>query len=201
MELFNNTEYDIKNQVPYDGIVTYHGKIFSAHQCDFYLKKFMENIAWKHDELVLFGKKITTKRKVAWYGSDNFEYRYSNNTKRALPWTEDLFLLKNVIEHTTHETFNSCLLNLYHTGMEGMSWHSDDEPDLKKNGAIASVSFGAERKFLFKHKTTEEKIEIILENGSLLVMQGTTQIHWQHRLPPSKRITQPRINLTFRTIV
>lgn len=82
-----------------------------------------------------------------------------------------------------------------------MTWHSDGEPDLKKNGAIASLTFGAERKFSFKHKQTKEKVELILEHGSLLVMKDTTQTFWLHRLPPTKLITKPRVNLTFRTIM
>ncbi|HAI79839.1 MAG TPA: alpha-ketoglutarate-dependent dioxygenase AlkB, partial [Chryseobacterium sp.] len=98
------------------------------------------------------------------------------------------------------EKFNSCLLNLYHNGDEGMAYHSDAEKDLKKNGAIASLSLGAERKFSFKHKVTGEKVELVLEHGSLLVMRDETQSYWLHRLPPTKRVTAPRVNLTFRTI-
>ncbi|WP_316929254.1 alpha-ketoglutarate-dependent dioxygenase AlkB family protein [Cyclobacterium qasimii] len=141
-----------------------------------------------------------TKRKVAWYGEEAFEYTYSKTTKSALPWTQALLELKHSIENLTEDTFNSCLLNLYHDGNEGMAWHSDGEKDLKKQGAIASLSFGAERKFSFKHKETKTKSELILENGSLLIMKGDTQTNWLHRLPPSKRIINPRINLTFRTI-
>ncbi|MFN3299274.1 MAG: alpha-ketoglutarate-dependent dioxygenase AlkB family protein, partial [Sediminibacterium sp.] len=107
---------------------------------------------------------------------------------------------KAVVEKISNETYNSCLLNLYHDGEEGMGWHSDAEPELKPNGAIASISFGAERKFNFKHKITQEKKQIILHHGSLLVMKGTTQRYWQHQLPSSKIIKEPRINLTFRTI-
>ena len=105
-----------------------------------------------------------------------------------------------LVQKATGETFNSYLLNLYHSGDEGMAWHSDGEKDLKKNGAIASVSFGAERKFSFKHKETKETISIKLEHGSLLIMKGETQRYWLHRLPPTKLTTQPRSNLTFRTI-
>ena len=104
-------------------------------------------------------------------------------------------------EEKTGEQYNSCLLNLYHNGDEGMGWHSDAEKELKKNGAIASLSFGAERKFLFRHKQDKETISVFLENGSLLLMYGTTQTHWVHRMPPTKKVTSPRINLTFRTIV
>jgi alkylated DNA repair dioxygenase AlkB len=103
-------------------------------------------------------------------------------------------------EAVSGEKYNSCLLNLYHTGEEGMAWHSDGEKELQKDGAIASLSFGAERKFSFKHKVTKEKIELWLQDGSLLVMKGTTQSHWLHRLPPTKKVLTPRINLTFRQI-
>jgi alkylated DNA repair dioxygenase AlkB len=108
--------------------------------------------------------------------------------------------IKKKCEEVSGETYNSCLLNLYHDGSEGMAYHSDAETDLKKHGAIASLTFGAERKFLFKHKTTKEKVEIFLENGSLLIMKGTTQDHWLHRLPPTTKVNTPRVNLTFRTI-
>jgi alkylated DNA repair dioxygenase AlkB len=138
---------------------------------------------------------------VAWYGDRDFEYTYSNTTKRALPWTKELLELKAILENRTGEKFNSCLLNLYHNGDEGMAWHSDGEKDLKANGAIASLSFGAERKFSFKHKKTKETVKVILEHGSLLVMKDTTQTYWLHRLPTTKLITTPRVNLTFRTIV
>lgn len=200
MSLFNEWLDPSKNWLPKDGTVNYHGKIMSDEMAnDFYLK-LLENITWKPDEAIIFGKKIFTKRKVAWYGDLPFEYTYSNTTKLALPWTSELQILKILAEEKTGETYNSCLLNLYHSGSEGMAWHSDGEKDLKKNGAIASFSFGAERKFAFKHKTTKEKIEMILENGSLLVMKGTTQQHWLHRLPPTKKVFSPRVNLTFRTI-
>jgi alkylated DNA repair dioxygenase AlkB len=140
------------------------------------------------------------KRKVAWYGEKPFEYTYSNTTKHAIPWTPELIALKHIAEQTSGETFNSCLLNLYHDGSEGMAWHSDAEKDLKKNGAIGSISFGAERKFMFKHKQTKETIGVKLEHASLLIMKDTTQTHWLHRLPPTTRVNTPRVNLTFRTI-
>jgi alkylated DNA repair dioxygenase AlkB len=201
MRLFDDFIDKTKNLLPYDGTVNYHGRVLAEGKADLYIKVLLDHIEWRHDEAMIFGKKIITKRKVAWYGDKPFEYTYSSITKRALPWTEPLLELKKQIEAESGETFNSCLLNLYHDGDEGMAWHSDAEPDLKKNGAIASVSLGAERKFAFKHKKTKEKVELTLEHGSLLMMKGTTQTHWLHRLPPTKMITQPRVNLTFRTIV
>ena len=198
MDLFSN---ESTNLLPKDGIVNYYGKLLSETKANDYLNALLNNIEWKNDEAIIYGKLITTKRKVAWYGDIAFEYKYSNITKTALPWTKELLELKKLAEEKTNETYNSCLLNLYHNGNEGMAWHSDAEKDLKKDGAIASLSFGAERKFGFKHKQGKETVYVVLEHGSLLVMKGNTQTHWLHRLPPTTKILKPRINLTFRTIV
>lgn len=201
MDLFNNELPASINLLPKEGTVNYYGKVFSKEAADFFYDHLLENIVWENDQAVIFGKLIVTKRKVAWYGEKPFEYTYSNITKTALPWTPELLQLKQQIELVSGETFNSCLLNLYHNGSEGMAWHSDGEKDLKKNGAIASVSFGVERKFSFKHKIDKTNISLHLEHGSLLMMKGTTQTHWLHRLPPTKKMLTPRINLTFRTII
>ena len=189
------------NLLPNDGTVNYFGKILDQLSADHYFERLFTHIDWQHDQAIIFGKKIITKRKVAWYGDEAYRYRYSGTDKSAYAWTAELLQLKEMIENILGETFNSCLLNLYHSGAEGMAWHSDGETDLKKQGAIASLSFGAERKFAFKHKQTKEKVDVFLEHGSLLVMKDTTQMHWLHRLPPTKKIQTARINLTFRTIV
>jgi len=201
MKLFNEPFDPNKNLLPYDGKVNYYGQIFSVNESSQLYNKLMDEILWEHDKAVIFGKEIITKRKVAWYAEKPFSYTYSKVTKYAKPWTDALQKIREEVELKSGETYNSCLLNLYHSGEEGMAWHSDGEKDLKKNGAIASVSFGAERKFAFKHKDSKEKVEVWLENGSLLVMKGETQSHWLHRLPPTKKIHSPRVNLTFRTIV
>ncbi len=201
MDLFNSTLDETKNWLPQDGTVNYYGQILNRDRADFYFNKMLETLEWRNDEAIIFGKKIITKRKVAWYGDEPFEYTYSNTSKYALPWTKELLELLQITQQKTGENFNSCLVNLYHDGSEGMAWHSDGEKDLKKDGAIGSLSFGAERKFAFKHKQSKETISILLEHGSLLMMKDTTQTNWLHRLPPTKRINKPRINLTFRTIV
>ena len=197
MDLFKTNS----NLLPFDGTVNYFGYVMPTHEADHFFNRLLETIEWKNDKAMMFGKLIETKRKVGWYGEHPFEYTYSKITKKALPWTVELEKLKAICEKHTGETYNSCLLNLYHDGSEGMAWHSDGEKDLKKNGSIASMSFGAIRKFAFKHKETAEKVEVILEHGSLLEMAGTCQTHWLHRLPPTTKVTQPRINLTFRTII
>ena len=190
----------LNNLLPVDGEAFYLGSIFDRHESGAYFAALLKSIAWQHDEIIMFGKRIVTKREVAWYGDRPFTYKYSHVSKQALPWTPELVELKAMVEKASGETYNSCLLNLYHDGGEGMGWHSDDEPELKRNGAIASVSFGAERKFVFKHRLTGEKLDLILERGSLLVMKGSTQSHWLHALPASKRVKGERVNLTFRTI-
>lgn len=200
MDLFSSQIDPSSNWLPMDGIVNYHGSIMNHEDANVFYEKLLHTIAWENDVAIIYGKRIETKRKVAWHGDQPFEYTYSKNTKRALPWTDELLQLKQLVEQRSGETYNSCLLNLYHSGEEGMAWHSDAEKDLKKDGAIGSLSFGAERRFSFKHKKTKEKVTLLLEHGSLLVMKGTTQSHWLHRLPPTKVIHTPRINLTFRTI-
>ncbi len=201
MDLFSQIEGNPTNLLHRDGTVNYYGILLPCTDANNYLASLLSEIEWKNDEAIIFGRRVVTKRKVAWYGERPFEYTYSNTTKTALPWTNELLLLKTMVEKEVGESFNSCLLNLYHDGNEGMAWHSDGEMDLKKNGAIASLSFGAERKFCFKHKKTKETVSLILQHGSLLVMKGETQTYWLHRLPPTKKIDQPRVNLTFRTIV
>ena len=201
MQLFDIEADPRHNHLPYDGTVQYYGKVIQEMVADDYFEKLMQNIAWENDQAIILGRQITTKRKVAWYGDQGYEYTYSNVNRYALPWTVELLELRQRVQQLTGERFNSCLLNLYHTGEEGMAWHSDDETDLKKNGVIASLSFGAERKFAFKHKQSKEKVELYLQHGSLLVMKDTTQSHWLHRLPPTKKVSTARINLTFRTIV
>ena len=195
MDLFHTSKDN--NLLPFDGEVNYYGSVMNTKQSEYYFDQLLQNIQWENDKAIIFGKLIITKRKVAWYGDKPFEYTYSKTTKSALPWTKELLELKEIIENKTGEKFNSCLLNLYHNGDEGMAWHSDGEKDLKKNGAVGSLSFGAERKFSFKHKKTKQTVSVYLEKGSLLVMKGTTQINWLHRLPPTKKVKNPRINLTF----
>ena len=199
MDLFGHDP--AANLLPCDGRVNYYGPIFDPAEAQRYLEALLSSTRWEHDEVVIFGKRIVTTRKVAWYGDSQYSYTYSGTTKQARVWTAHLRELKARVEKTSGETFNSCLLNLYHHGDEGMSWHSDDERTLVRDAAIASVSFGAERKFAFKHKQTKQTVSLTLEDGSVLVMKDATQTHWLHSLPKTKKVREPRINLTFRTIL
>ena len=189
------------NLLPGDGVVNYFAQVLQPQQATKYFEQLMDTVPWKNDEVVIFGKHIITKRKVAWFGDSNFSYTYSNTTKQATIWTKELLELKNLAEEKCQTTFNSCLLNLYHNGAEGMGWHSDDEKSLQNECTIASLSLGAERKFLLKHKQTKQAVSVQLQNGSLLAMKGATQTNWLHSLPKTTRVSTPRINLTFRSMV
>jgi len=181
-----------------DGIAIYHEKVISDEQINQVYSALLKDINWENEKVVMFGKEIITKRKVAFYSDPYIAYRYASVTKIGAPWREPLIILKNIVEFFTKEKYNACLLNLYHNGEEAMGWHSDNEKEMMANSPIASLSIGASRKFSFKHKVTKETISLQLGNGSLLEMKGETQAHWWHALSKSKRITEPRINLTFR---
>ena len=200
----NNTSLDnvVSSQtiINKDGIAIYTDSLIPAEKSELFLLQLSKNIQWKNDESIIFGKHYITRRKTAWYGDRPFNYKYSKIKRTALPWTNELLEIKHIVENNESTKFNSCLLNLYHDGDDGMGWHSDNEKELIKDGVIASVSLGAERKFSFRHKKTKEKIDMILRNGSLLVMKEQIQTHWMHQLPRSKKIKEQRINLTFRTI-
>lgn len=201
MDLFQQALNSPVGILPYDGTVWYHPHFIGAAQSDHYLQRLYDELDWQRDELMMFGKRIITKRMVTWYGDSELSYTYSKIERKAKPWPAVLWEIKAYLEKSTQTSFNSCLGNLYHNGEEGMSWHSDDEPELAYNGVIASVSFGAVRPFQFQHKRDRKKITLELLPGSLLLMQGETQLHWKHQLPVTKKVKTARINLTFRTIV
>lgn len=199
MDLFGTDSS--RNLLPVDGVVNYHGRVFGHDAAANYREALLAEVPWKSDEIVIFGKRIVTSRKVAWYGDEGLAYAYSGTVKQPFPWSPVLSELKARVEDLAGAGFNSCLLNLYHHGDEGMGWHADNEKSIVRDSAIASVSFGAEREFRLKHRVFPQKVSVVLEDGSLLVMKGTTQTHWLHSIPKSKKIQTPRINLTFRNMV
>lgn len=199
MTLFASTP--IENILPYDGHTSYWPDFLTATEATASYEALLHSTEWKHDEAFIFGRHIITSRKVAWYGDGNFDYAYSKITRTALPWTTELESVRKRIEAICGVRFNSCLLNLYHNGTEGMAWHSDDEKCMGATPFIASLSLGAARRFSFKHKRSGEKIDILLAPGSLLTMKENTQTNWLHCLPKSARVQHPRINLTFRRFI
>ena len=186
------------NILPQDGIALYYDKIIGDEQVKQLYDALFNNIHWENERVIMFGKEIITKRKVAFFSDPSISYRYASKTKIGLPWTSTLITIKNRIESITKESYNACLLNLYHNGEESMGWHSDNEKEIITNSSIASLSLGANRKFSFKHKLSKETVSIELEDGSLLEMKGSVQAHWWHALLKSKKVTDGRMNLTFR---
>ena len=189
------------NLINKDGVVHYFGPIMNAEQIEYYFQELFQKVEWAQEKLLMYGKEITTKRKVAFYAEDSIAYTYSNSTKVGLPFTPLLNDIRSMVAKITKSDYNACLLNLYHDGSESMGWHTDNEKEIIPHSSIASLSLGAERKFSFKHKNTKETLSLILENGSLLEMAGVVQEHWLHSLPKTKKTNLPRINLTFRQMV
>lgn len=193
--------YTDEHILPFDGQAIYYGQQFTPQEEMDLFNQLLQQVKWQHDQVSLFGKTHVTDRKMALYGNDGHKYNYSGKTHEALPWIEPLFKLREITEKRTHATYNACLLNLYHSGNEGMGWHADNEREMKVGGSIASWSFGAQRPFVFKHRKSGEKRVVDLEPGSLLEMKGETQQNWLHQLPKRLRIASPRINVTFREMI
>ncbi len=196
--LFDELPSPTKNILPLDGEAFLYGSIFSIEKAKEIMHYLLTEIPWQHDEVILFDKKIITNRQISWMGDLPFQYTYAGTTKKAIPWTNEINTLKKEVERISEQTFNSCLFNLYPSGKDGMTWHSDNESSIVPNSAIASLTFGATRKFSFKHKKNKTKIDLILPPASLLVMKGETQKNWLHSVPKTTKVQQPRINLTFR---
>lgn len=198
MELFGGDS--AVSLLPYDGEAFYYGRVFSPEESAGLLEALLGEVPWQHDEVVMFGKRRVMARKVAWFADGGISYSYSGTRKEAHEWSALLLGLKVAAEERTGAVYNSCLLNLYHGGEEGMGWHSDDEKEIVPESSIASLSFGAERKFSFKHRERKEGVSVMLEDGSLLEMRGRTQRCWVHQLPKTRRVSAPRVNLTFRRV-
>ena len=184
-----------------DGRAEYFNHFYDPDQSDHLYKSLMNSLHWEADQIRMFGKLVRTARKVAWVGDPECTYTYSGVQKKPQAWTDELLQMKHQLEEFTGHPYNSCLLNLYHSGAEGMGWHSDDERELDCKNPIASVSLGARRKFAFRHKQDKTVNSVFLEHGSLLIMHPPTQEHWHHSLLKTKTATGARINLTFRKVL
>ena len=183
-----------------DASIQYYPNFLNYGDSLTFLDNLYKELDWQQESLFIYGKKVKIPRLQAWYGDDQMDYTYTNLTLSAKPWTPLLYTLKQRVESFCQLTFNSVLANCYRDQQDSVSWHSDDEPELGYNPIIASLSFGAKRTFHLKHKVTGERFNLPLQSGSLLLMSGNTQTHWQHMLSKSKRIMPMRINLTFRQI-
>lgn len=183
-----------------NGEYLFYPNFFTKSESNIFLQKLKSEIEWKQESMNMYGKKINFPRLTAWYGDNDKPYSFSGITLSPKVWNEELVSIKNKIEPIAKVNFNSVLLNLYRDGNDSISWHTDAEKELGTNPVIASVNFGATRKFQLRHIKTKEKLEIELTHGSLLIMQGELQHFWQHQVPKTSKVVGERINLTFRVI-
>ncbi len=192
--------------------VRFYESFFNPNESDDLFRRVDGEVDWQQEQITLYGKTHDLPRETAWYGDANKSYKYSGIEVRSMPWIPSLIEIKERIESECDSKFNSVLLNKYSDGGDHVSWHSDDEPELGVNPVIASVSLGGERLFKLKHKSYKEQkankiqkdlysIDVRLNHGSLLIMQGDTQEKWIHNLPKTTKFVAPRINLTFRRIL
>ena len=197
------------NLLPYDGQVNDLGVVIN--EANALYENLLNELPWQSDIVTLFGKTHVTTRQIVWMGDHDVSYYYSGQTRRAIPWSKQMLHVKRHIEQQLSSSdinvdFNSCLLNHYPSGADGMGYHADNEKELGAQPIIASLSLGARRKFVFKHKTIRQenkpvKVELYLESGQLIVMHGDTQDFWMHTITKTKTVTSGRISLTFRKVL
>ncbi|GAF04643.1 alpha-ketoglutarate-dependent dioxygenase AlkB family protein [Saccharicrinis fermentans] len=173
---------------------------FNVEEANRHFKTLLNDVEWKQESMSMYGKVIPFPRLTAWYGDNDKPYSFSGIILSPIQWNEALLEIKAKIEVEAKTIFNSVLLNRYRNGNDSISWHTDSEKELGLNPIIASVNFGATRKFQLRHKESKEKIELKLGHGSLLIMGGELQHYWQHQVPKTKKAVNERINLTYRVI-
>ncbi|MDA9066236.1 alpha-ketoglutarate-dependent dioxygenase AlkB [Flavobacteriales bacterium] len=195
-----NEPLDIK--IP-NGKIIFHEGFFSLEESHRLMQSLIKTIDWTQDEVIVYGKRHKIPRLNAWYGDEGKVMKYSGLSLEPKTWTKELLEIKSKIEEASGTKFNSCLLNYYRDGKDGMGWHQDNEKELGINPIIASVTFGETRPFQLKHISNKElkKVDIPLSNGSLLTMAGETQHYWKHQIPKTTKTLESRINLTFRQIL
>ena len=198
---------DLFAPAPTDNLLPYNGKVndlgMIIDDATALYNTLLNELPWQSDIVTLFGKTHITTRQIVWMGDEDANYQYSGHVRQTVPWTDKVFHVKQEIEQALVEVgvtanFNTCLLNYYPSGADGMGYHADDEKELGQQPVIASLSLGATRKFVFKHKKTQDKVELYLESGQLVVMHGDTQTFWKHTITKTKTVDAGRISLTFR---
>ncbi|WP_340121680.1 alpha-ketoglutarate-dependent dioxygenase AlkB [Methylobacter svalbardensis] len=188
------------NLVPFDGELYWIKQFYRQPESDLLFTQLQVDLTWQEEAIFIYGKWVKVPRLMCWYGDPDACYSYSGVNHQPMPWTQTLQAIREKLEQQCHCTFNSVLANLYRDGKDSMGCHADDEKELGKNPVIASLSLGEQRLFKLHHKKSQEKLDIVLGHGDLLVMSGTLQHHWMHALPKTKKMKMPRINLTFRKI-
>jgi alkylated DNA repair dioxygenase AlkB len=199
-DLDMNSQLTQGKNIIQNGEFLFYPFFFNEEECNSYLLRLRNNILWKQESMSIYGKQINFPRLTSWYGDQERSYRFSGITLQPSAWIKELIEIKQKIEPIAEVSFNSVLLNLYRNGNDSISWHTDAEKELGINPIIGSVNFGETRTFQLRHIKTKQKIEIELNNGSLLIMKGELQHYWQHQIPKTNKIIGERINLTFRLI-
>ena len=192
-----------------DGRLRLYPRLFSAEESEHYLRALKGEVDWKSERIMMFGRSLAIPRMTAWFGDPGMRYTYSGISVAPVGWTRTLLQIRARLEEVTNSTFNSVLLNHYRDGRDSVSWHSDDEPELGRDPVIGSVSFGSERPFHLRHKHAGMRtsghaplrLTLCLPSGSYLEMGPGMQRNWVHQLPKRPRLTEERINLTFRRIL
>lgn len=184
-----------------NGELAYYPQFFNMQESSHFMQCLRETIHWKQESMKMYGKEVLFPRLMAWYGDTATSYSFSGNVFHPEPWTDALQQIRDRITPISGQVFNSVLLNLYRNGNDSMGWHADDEPELGPHPVIASVNFGATRRFQLRYKSEHQrKYELSLQHGSLLVMKGPLQEYWEHQVPKTTKVSDGRINLTFRFI-
>lgn len=197
MSLFATDGQEI---LPHDGSCLFYDLVLGELNGSEVMEDLHQNVPWASQTITMFGKQYLEPRRTAWFGDDGASYTYSGITMTPFAWTPLLIMLRKICEEKSEAVFNSVLLNLYRDGNDKMGWHADNEPELGPEPVIASLSLGVTRRFRFRHRTSKEIVECELPSGSLVVMSGLSQQCWVHEVPRQKKISAPRINLTFRNI-
>lgn len=194
----------MKNQTRHvideDGIAEYIPSVLNDADAQRVFSALLAQIPWRDEAVFIFGRWVTVPRKTCWFGDAQAVYRYSGVTHDPVPWLPILLELRTRVQTQAGSVFNSVLANLYRDGRDSMGWHADNEPELGADPTIASLSLGAARLFSLQHRKTKRKVNVMLENGSVLIMRGSLQRHWRHSLPKTTQSAPPRINLTFRFV-
>ncbi|MCU4674911.1 alpha-ketoglutarate-dependent dioxygenase AlkB [Catenovulum sp. 2E275] len=178
--------------------IYYFENLLNEQMAGLWYQALKNTLSWQQEKLVVYGQEHAIPRLQALYGDKGLSYQYSKKRFEVTPWLDNLLQLKMLAEQVSQAQFNCVLANFYRNGQDCMGWHADDEAELGKSPVIASFSFGAQRTFKLKHRLTQETYDLELASGSLLIMAGTTQEFWYHSLPKRAKVTEGRINLTFR---
>jgi alkylated DNA repair dioxygenase AlkB len=183
-----------------DGGLIYFPMFFDENEAIYYFNELWNTIDFQQNEIKIFGKTFPTPRLESFHSKENKYYSYSGIKLPSKPFNVTLGKLLENVEQATKSKFNCVLINLYRDGSDGNGWHADNEKELGPNPIIASLSFGATRRFDLRNNLTTEKYSINLNSGDLLWMDNRIQNNYKHQIAKTKKVSEPRINLTFRYI-